>query len=45
MAAPAHSIALAVEAATNAPTRIDSAPAIGGATVEKPGTNFETTTE
>ncbi len=24
---------------------MSSAPAIGGATVEKPGTNFETTTE
>ena len=31
--------------ATNAPTRIFSAPAIGGATVEKPGTNFDITTE
>ena len=29
----------------NAPTGILSAPAIGGPTVEKPGTNFATTTE
>src|SRR5689334_7802265 len=45
MAAPTHNAALAVDAAANAPTGILSAPAMGGATVEKPGTNFDSTTE
>src|SRR6476620_1366221 len=45
IAAPTHSAALAMDATTNAPKGILSAPAIGGATVEKPGTNFESTTE
>ena len=45
MAAPTHSVALANAAATNDGKRMSSAPAIGGATVENPGTNFDTTTE
>src|SRR5205823_1598791 len=45
IAAPTHSAALASDAITNAPAGILSAPAIGGPTVEKPGTNFDTTTE
>src|SRR5437763_16518899 len=45
IAAPTHSAALASDATTNAPAGILSAPAIGGPTVEKPGTNFDTTTE
>src|SRR3569832_1289380 len=45
MAAPTHSAALATDASAKAPAGILSAPAIGGATVEKPGTNFDSTTE
>src|SRR5207248_455959 len=45
MYAPTHSAALASDATANAPNGILSAPAIGGPTVEKPGTNFDTTTE
>ena len=45
MYAPTHSAALANDATANAPNGILSAPAIGGPTVEKPGTNFDTTTE
>src|SRR6185437_2149669 len=45
IAAPAQSAALAADASANAPAGIFNAPAIGGATVEKPGTNFDTTTE
>ena len=45
IAAPTQSAALANAAPRNDGSLMSSAPAIGGATVEKPGMNFDTTTE